>query len=133
MESKKYLANTFVVAIRRGASIYACIIEDFESIAPLVVNKWGYINNSNMTFDILETYAREVVFVDTVADFERKAKRWNRVHKQVRYRGYYFEIAVARTLHAKLNRIRNTDHMSGYDAVLPNGEGVEIKYLKGVY
>lgn len=131
--NKKYLADTFIVAIRKNGCIYACIVENFIDIVPLVVNKWGYINNSIATFEIIEEYAREVVLIDTVADFERKAKNWNRRHNMARYRGYYFEVAVCRRLHAKINPIRNTDHMSGYDAVLANGEGVEIKYIKGIY
>lgn len=131
--NKKYLADTFVVAIRKNGAIYACIVEDFIDLAPVVVNKWGYINNSKSTFEVIEEYAREVVFVDTVADFERKAKNWNKRHHMARYRGYYFEVAVSRRLHAKLNPIRNIDHMSGYDAILANGEGVEIKYIKGIY
>ena len=44
MDNKKYLADTFVVAIRKNGAIYACIIEDFIDLAPVVVNKWGYIN-----------------------------------------------------------------------------------------
>lgn len=131
----EYLATTFVVAIRDAGAIYACVIEDFADIAPIVVNKWGYINNTTATFEVLKEYAREIIYIDSVVDFERKSKNWKRRNTWAgyRYRGYYFEVAFCRKVHAKINPVRNTAHNKGYDAVLKGGEGVEIKYIKGVY
>ena len=126
-----YLATTFVIGFRIKGTLYAAIIEDSMDIAPLVCTQWGYINPSRATSDILMEYAREVIEVDTVAEFERKAKNWNKRHHDARYRGYYFEIAVCRALGAKRNSIRDIKHSEGFDATLKNGEGVEIKFIKG--
>ena len=127
-----YLATTFCIGFRIKDTIYAAVIEDFMDIAPLVCTKWGYIDPSRATSNILMEYARQVVKVDSVMEFERKAKQWNKRHHDARYRGYYFEIAVCRVLGAKRNPVRNTKHSEGYDAWFKDGEGFEIKFIKGV-
>lgn len=127
----QYLATTFVIGFRLKGDLYAAIVEDFIDIAPLVCTQWGYINPSRATSNILMEYARDVVRIDTIENFERMAYNWNKRHHEARYRGYYFEIAVCRALGAKRNTKHNAKHSEDYDAILKNGEGVEIKFIKG--
>ena len=130
----KYLATTFGIAFRENGCIYAAIIEDFADIVTIngVLSKYGYIAPSKANNEIFKEYAREVVYIDTVAEFERKAKNWNKRHREARYRGWYFEIAFCRATGAKRNTKQNAKHTEDFDCIL-NGEGIELKYIKGVY
>lgn len=126
-----YMASTFAIAYRKGENIYCAVIEDFASIANLVITPWGYISPASWATDILITYARTIHFVDTVKDFERKAKRWNKGKNLARYRGYYFEIRYCQITGAKRNKVPNMAHDQGADCYLDK-EPIECKFIKGM-
>lgn len=128
--------HTYGIAIRDNGMVKAAIIEDADDVLPLVtvcernskshggvygVRMW----NSNKAFEIIKEYAREIITLCTVEEFERQYKE-AKANGFKGNRGDFFEVFFAKVTGAELNEVRNAKCTECGDVRL-NGEEIQLK------
>ena len=128
--------HTYGFAIRDNGMVKAAIVENADDVIPFItvcernskshggvygVRMW----NSNKAFEIIKEYAREIITLCTVEEFERQFKE-AKENGFKGNRGDFFEPTFAKATGAKLNTVRNEKCTDGGDVNL-NGEEIQLK------
>lgn len=128
--------HTYAIAIRDNGIVKAAIIENADDVLPLVtvceINSKSHgavygvrIWNSKTAFEIIKSYAREVITLCTVKEFERRYKE----AKENGYkgnRGNFFEVMFSEVTGAEMNDDPTAKCTECGDVRL-NGEEIQLK------
>ena len=128
--------HTYAFAIRDKGIVKAVIIENADEVMPMITvcernskshgGVYGVrIWNSNKAFEIMKEYAREIIDLCTVKEFERRYKE----AKENGYkgnRGNFFEIIFSEVTGAEMND-NPTAKCTECGDVRLNGEEIQLK------
>ena len=128
--------HTYAIAIRDNGFVKAVIIENANDVLPLVTvcernskshgGVYGVrIWNSKKAFEIMKEYAREIITLCTVEEFERRYKE-EKENGFTGNRGNLFEIMFSEITGAEMND-NPTAKCTECGDVRLNGEEIQLK------
>lgn len=134
--AKVEYTHVYAFAIRDNGMVKAVIIENADDVMPMVTvcernskshgGVYGVrIWNSKKAFEIMKEYAREIITLCTVEEFERRYKE-EKENGFTGNRGNLFEIMFSEFTGAVMNECANLKCTDGGDVVL-NGEHIQLK------
>lgn len=134
--AKVEYTHTYAFAIRLNGIVYGAIVEDADAIMPMItvcernskshggvygIRMW----NAKKAFEIIKEYARELVEICSVNEFERRYKE-EKVNGFTGNRGNLFEIMFSEITGAEMND-NPTAKCTECGDVRLNGEEIQLK------
>ena len=129
--------NTYVFAIRTKGMLQAAIVENANDILPLVTycerqasskgGVWGVrMWNAEAAFEIIREYAREIIDICSVREFEQSYEEAGGKKAIPGYKGEWFERLFVRTVGGERPESRTAKCTECGDVIL-NGEHLQLK------
>lgn len=129
--------HTYAFAIKEEKMVKAVVVENADEILPLITyceqNAKSHgavygvrVHGTKANFELLKEYAREIIPMCSVAEFERTYKE-NKENGYTGNRGNLFEDMFAQFTGGKQNESKNAKCTECGD-VNVNGEEIQVKY-----